>query len=144
MAAKDEESQKVPIESVNADASTAPPQDQLFIEKFVRYREGNLPVYVCTIPVGFVKPYSLTYYPKDWPPFLPFIKQCQQEIANKDYPSIWVYQQGRFFIASDDYPTYYAYLEMGHPFIVAKCLGKPDHEAIGQLQGPFYPKPKKG
>ncbi len=128
----------VRLDEITVDECFAPPIDQLFVEKYIRFKEGSLPAYVCKIPIVYVKPLSLTYYPEEWPPFLPFIETCKNKIKEKDYPVIWVYQQGRFFVMSDDYPAYYAYIELEHPFIVARCLGKPEHPAIRQLHGPTY------
>ena len=95
-------------------------------------------VWIAVIPAIYVKPFDLDYYPTDFPPFLPFIMQLKYEIGKKkEYPRIWVYQRGRFFIASDDYPQYHAYLESECPFIVGIVLGKPDHPAVSKVSGPF-------
>lgn len=39
--------------------------------------------------------------------------------------ALLTYQVGDFFIMSDDYPTYYAYLESGQQFAPCYVLGEP-------------------
>ena len=85
----------------------------------------------------YVQPIDLTYYTTDIPSFNTYNRQLKEQIKEEEYPKIWLYQQGRFFVTSDNYPAYHAYLESECPFVVGIVLGKPDHPAVSQVSGPF-------
>lgn len=129
------------IDEIDIDHEYAPPQDEVFIEKYKRYSEGTLPMYLILVPSDYVKPFSLEYYPEDWTPFLPFIKSLVEKINVEDFedfPFPWVYQKGRFLVISDDYPAYYAFLESKKGSMFCQCFGKPNHPEVKIIKGPFF------
>lgn len=134
----DDKIEHVDINKISIDKRFAPPIVEKFVQMYQNYLERTVPVYSCSIPSVYVKPYSLSYYPTEWKPFSKLKDEYKRRIAEKQYPHLWVYQEGRFFIMPDDYPSYYAYLESGEPVIYMLCLGKPIHESLLSVSKPHF------
>ncbi len=133
------------LADLHVDKEFAPPQDPVFMEKYIAYEKGDLALHIIMVPAVFVVPYSLEYFPEKWTPFLPFINELRQKIEKEDFknfPYPYVYQKGRHFVVSDDYPSYYAFVESGKAWMFCKCLGEPNHPDIKVLGGPFTKKKK--
>ena len=135
----DDEIKKIPLDEIKTHPRCSPKLDDEFIRRYGLHVKSKLPAYKIIVPSAYVIPYDLNFYPVDWQPWAMFFESLKKEFKKKQYRYIWVYQSGRFFISSDSYPVYHAYLETDVPYMYCICLGKPDHPQAITLDGPLYP-----
>jgi hypothetical protein len=114
----------VPIEAINP--GEAPyPLDEIFIERFQLYLQGTLTPYFALIQAAGIRPHS-DYVPESDAASLASV---QQSVNSDQPPAITVYPRDDFFVMSNDYSVFFAYLKLGWDAI-------PCH-VLGLAQGPY-------
>jgi hypothetical protein len=102
----------------------APPHDDRLAGLLQAAHADAVPLYWAAVPIRYVRPFSATFKPDDklWREGLEAEKA---RVKANDYPWMLVYQSGDFFVMSDDYPVYYAYLEANSEYAPCYILGEP-------------------
>lgn len=101
------------------------PTDKKFLEIFKKVVLNELPFYFAQIKKDGIKPFS-SYKPT---PSSAYTHNMLKKIKSVQPPQIHVYQEEEFFIMSDDYSSFYTYLELGIEIIPCIVLGR---EPIGE------------
>lgn len=89
------------------------PVDEKFSQLFKKILLKEAPFYKALIKFEGIRPFS-DYLPKL---HAGLVQKMLQGITVKQYPYIHVYQKGDYFIMSDDYQTYYTYLQLKQQII---------------------------
>lgn len=113
------------------------PTDKKFGELYKAILLGQLDYYDGIIDIQGIKPFS-DYKPK---PKTADIHYILKRIQNHDYPRIHLYQEGEVFIMSDDYNTYYTYLELELKEIPSLIMGEPTGKYV--IKKNKIPNPKE-
>jgi hypothetical protein len=102
----------------------APPRDPTLAGLLEAVHAGTVQLYWAAVPIKCIRPFSATFNPADelWKQAVETLKG---RIRAKDYAWMLVYQTGDFFVMSDDYPVYYAYLECESTHAPCYILGEP-------------------
>lgn len=93
--------------------------DSMFSELFRKVLQKQLPFYKAVIQIEGIKPFS-EYKPE---PSSAFSHSVLMDIKAGRYPYLHVYQKDDLFIMSDDYRTYYSYLELAQSAVPCIVLG---------------------
>ena len=101
------------------------PEDKKFGELFKKVLLKELPFYVAIIKTEGIKPFS-SYKPT---PSTALNHDILTNIKSGHHPKIHVYQEDEYFIMSDDYRTYFTYLELKKNLIPCIVLGS---EPVGK------------
>lgn len=96
------------------------PMDSMFSDLFRKLLKKEIPFYKALIQIDGIKPFS---------PYKPalssaFSHNMLSEINAGKYPYLHVYQKGDVFIMSDDYRTYYSYIELDQKAIPCIVMGE--------------------
>ena len=89
--------------------------------------------YYAIIKTEGIKPFS-NYKPKISSDFKMYF---EQQIKVKKPPSILVYPKSDKFIMSDDYNSFYSYLDQGYREILCMVLGDPKGKYVLSKSEPF-------
>ena len=71
----------------------------------------------------------------DWEPWKNELENQTTQIGSNDYSPMLTYQLGDFFIMSDDYLVYYAYLAVNSEYAPCYVIGEP-HGAYVEASRP--------
>lgn len=102
------------------------PTDKKFGELYKKIMLSELDYYYAIIKMKAIRPFSM-YKPK---PHAGNQVYMLGRIKNGDYPAMHVYQDGDEFIMSDDYHTYYTYLELGLDEAPCFVMGEPSGKNV--------------
>lgn len=86
-----------------------PEKDEKLIELIMLAREGKIPVYTAIVDINKLKPFC-DYKPKK-ESFDKTKEYLRKNIEKHEPPLLHVYQEGDYLIMSDDYNSYFMYLE---------------------------------
>ncbi len=125
---------KVPLDRLDFEHEHAPPWDETMAQRLVDLANGRLGMYWAVVPLQFVRPFSPTYKPVGWVAWEPMLDLMRARIRDKQYPPLFTYQVGDFFVMSDDYFAYYAYLESGLGYAPCYILGEPTGDHIFEVR----------
>lgn len=125
---------RIPIDQIHEDPDFHPPRDNVLIQLIKDVAANRLPLYWAAIPLRYIRPLSPTYKPLSWAPWFDLLAEQKARILVKDYPQMLTYQVGDFFTMSDDYQTYYAYMECDSEFAPCYILGTPKGDHIANVQ----------
>ena len=106
-------------------SDTAPPQDSRLLHLLSEAGDGRCPLYFAVVPIKYVRVFSASYKPVSWEPWKVAVDLFKDVLSNKKSVPLLVYQEGDFFIVSDDYPAYYAHLETDEEMALCFVLGTP-------------------
>lgn len=122
---------RVPVESIHPDPDNHPPQDDALIALLMDLANGRTKMFWAAIPLRYVRPFSPTYKPMSWAPWEQLFNEYVERIKNNKFPPLLTYQVGDFYVLSDDYAQYYAYLECDSEYAHCYVIGAPrgDHAA---------------
>jgi len=95
------------------------PIDNKFGDIFRKVMQKEIPVYVAIIKLEDIKPFS-KYKPET---SNAMSIEILNNIKSGNYPRLHVYQEGEFFIMSDDYHSYHAYHELNYDEAVCIVMG---------------------
>ena len=109
------------------------PKDEKFISLYKKALTGKLKCTLAVINIKGIKQFS-DYQPKISKDFKDYFTK---RIEKKDYPKIHVYPEGDHFIMSDDYSSYYLYLNQGFNQILCLVMGKATGEHVHTKSKPF-------
>lgn len=101
------------------------PKDEKMIDLLKEAYTGKLLVRTAMIKIEGIKPFS-DFKPKISAEFRNYFEDLEKQGTP---PPLYVYPKDDFFIMSDDYNSYFLFLEKNHPKLV--CL------VLGEAEGPF-------
>jgi len=105
-----------------------PEQDKKLLDLIVAAHTQQIPTYQAVIPIEIIKPFC-AYKPKDdeHERFkVTFLADLNRGVPEK----LYVYQDGDEFIMSDDYHSYFAYIEEGFKKVPCIVFGECDHPEV--------------
>jgi len=114
-----------------------PIKDEILLYLWEQALAGKTPVFFAAIPLRIIEPFDKEYDPRKHPIGKKSIKAIMEAWRNNKFRYAWVYPRNDKFILSDDYIVYYAALTGQPDFMPCFVLGKPENEAIKDVQGPL-------
>lgn len=110
--------------------------DERLISLMEQALNGNLQMYYGEVQIGQLVPYDLDYRPDLHPITKMAIDRCVEAWENGFFQKLVVYQQGAWFVVSDDYIALFAALRCRTDFVPCWILGKPEYAQVKNVQGP--------
>lgn len=105
-----------------------PEKDEKLIKLISSAQKDLVPAYKAIVDIKKIKPFC-EYKPKK-KDFKKQKKFIVRNIAKGDPPSLHVYQEGEYFIMSDDYNSYFNYLDQGFSEVPCIIFGKTNIEGL--------------
>ena len=128
--------EKVKIEDLEL-SEYQPQKDEILIYLWEQALAGRTPVYFAAIPLKMIEPFDKEYDPRKHPIGNKAIEAIMEDWRNNKFQYTWVYPRDDKYILSDDYMVYYAALTGQPDFMPCLVLGKPENDAIKDIQGPL-------
>ena len=128
--------EKVKVEDINL-FDYQPKKDDILIYLWEQALAGKTPVYFAAIPLQMIEPFDKEYDPRKLPIGKKAIEAIMENWRNNKFQYAWVYPRDDKFILSDDYMAYYAALTGQPDFVPCLVLGKPENDAVKDVQGPI-------
>lgn len=113
-----------------------PPHDQVFDTLFGLALQGDLMVYFAAIPLRLIKPFAKEFRIASIPNGEHIVDSIFAEAIKGKHQQIWVYEKDDYFVMSDDYAVYEAFLRGQPDFVGCWVLGRPRNPLAEQVQGP--------
>lgn len=125
---------RISLDSLHEDPDNHPPQDETFVNLLVAAVEKEIDVHWAGIHLPYLRPFSPNYKPVSWEPWKSLLDSYKERFSADRFQPLLVYQVGDFFVVSDDYAAYYAYLETLMKLVPCYILGEPNSTHIYGLR----------
>ncbi|MFC1711182.1 hypothetical protein ACFLZ1_01205 [Patescibacteria group bacterium] len=109
------------------------PKDKELIKLLKLADKGKLLVRRALIKTEGIKPFS-DFKPQTAKAYRDYFENCEKENFP---PPLYVYPKGDYFIMSDDYNSFFLYLEKGYHKIMCILLGDSDSKFMVEKSEPF-------
>ena len=127
----------IPPASILVHPQMNPAADSHLLDLMEKAKNDSIAVYFGAVPLSAIVPFDKSYLPNTFPPFEAAIVAVTNDWRHGRFHYIWVYQAGHQFVMSDDYVTYAAALRGQPDYLPCWILGKPQHDAVKDVQGPL-------
>jgi hypothetical protein len=127
----------VPISTIGTLPELTPKKDDRFSALLQSAVSGAVPVYYAAVPLALCVPFDLDYRPDLHPVGANAISQMAEAWKNGQFQKLFVYQQGKWFVVSDDYIQLFAALTGLPDYVPCWVLGKPESDLVRDVQGPI-------
>lgn len=122
---------------IRTDPALTPKMDPQLMTLLEDAIKGKVGVYFAAVPFALCVPFDRDYRPHKHPAGQAAIQVISHAWRNGDVPRLIAYQQGAWFVISDDYIKLFAALRGLLDYIPCWVLGKPDSEFVKDVQGPI-------
>lgn len=132
------EEQIVSIDRIKVDPLMTPPEDKVLLHMMQQAIDGTTPVYRAKIPLSLIKPFATDYKPTH-PGFQAVFNSVLQHATSSGIPPMLVYQSGKYFVMSDDYPIYFAAKHLNLESVTCNIIGEFNALNVSSPEGPLPP-----
>lgn len=127
---------KIDPKDLISESAFKPPHDNIFNALFGLAMEGKIGVYFGAVPLRLIRPFSDDFKFAMIPNGPQIIASIIDEATRGIFAHLWVYEQGDYFVMSDDYPYYEACVQGQPDCVPCWILGRPENPLVEQVQGP--------
>ena len=74
--------QRIPLDQLHEDPDNHPPRDAALVSLLIDAAQGRCKLYLAIVPIQYIRPFSPTYKPTSWEPWLGLLNQSKATLAS--------------------------------------------------------------